>query len=479
VKRAIWAMAAVAVGGMWILAPVSGADEAGAGGPGSVPCGEEKTVAEEILDILKAQGSISESQYQELHERACAEAAELAQAAAPPPMSAGADARHWDVYWKDGLRVEDPDGKFKIRMGGRIQADWAGFDADSATVAALGEPDLDGGSGTEFRRARLYVSGTLWEHTIFKAQYDFAGGDVDFDDVYVGMTGIPYVDTFRTGHFKEAFSLNELTSSKYITFMERALPVSAFAPARNMGFGLGTNPVLDDRMTWALGFFRETNNFGDAFGTDGNWDLTGRITGLPYYADEGRKLLHLGFSFSHKFVNGDLSFATEPEAHLSPVDYVDTLDFPASGANLLDPEVAFIWGPLSVQGEFLANLVDSSEADDPTFWGWYGEVGYFLTGEHRVYSREDAAFERLSPKRNFSLGGGPGAWQLAARFSQLDLNSGNVNGGAMWDVTAGVNWWLNPNLRLSFNYVRSHLDDFQQVDGGNTNIFEGRVQVEF
>ncbi len=64
------------------------------------------------------------------------------------------------------------------------------------------------------------------------AQYDFAGGDADFKDVYVGLKKLPGVGTLKVGHFKEAFGLEELTSSKYITFIERSLPTEAFAPSR-------------------------------------------------------------------------------------------------------------------------------------------------------------------------------------------------------------------------------------------------------
>jgi GNAT superfamily N-acetyltransferase len=103
----------------------------------------------------------------------------------------------------------------------------------------------------EFRRAGLYASGTLWKDYLLKAQYDFAGGDADWKDVYLGMENIPVVGTLLVGQMHEPFSLEELTSSNYITFMERSLPTGAFALSRKTGIR-ASDAVLSKRMTWAV-----------------------------------------------------------------------------------------------------------------------------------------------------------------------------------------------------------------------------------
>lgn len=116
-------------------------------------------------------------------------------------------------YWKDGLRLDSNDGSIKLKIGGRLQNDYTFFAEDGDIERRLGE-DFD--DGTEFRRARFYFSGTIYNDIVFKTQYDFAGGDVDFKDVYVGFKNVPYVGNVRIGQFKEPFSLEELTSSNYI-----------------------------------------------------------------------------------------------------------------------------------------------------------------------------------------------------------------------------------------------------------------------
>ncbi|MBD3267118.1 hypothetical protein GF373_10655, partial [bacterium] len=169
--------------------------------------------------------------------------------------SSAQDTQDFDVFWDNGLKFQTPNKEFQMQLGGRIQNDWAFFLDD-----AFGE------DGVEFRRARLFVKGLLYEHLEFKTQYDFASGDGEFKDVYLGLVGIDYLGGLRIGHFKEPFGLEQLTSSKYITFLERSLP-DMFSPGRNTGL-MVHNSYLEERLTYALALFRETDEFGSDFGED-------------------------------------------------------------------------------------------------------------------------------------------------------------------------------------------------------------------
>jgi phosphate-selective porin OprO/OprP len=428
---------------------------------------EEKSTVEEILDILKNRGVINQDEHDQLLERAKAEEAEER-----PPNA-------FRVYWKDGIRMDSNDKRFKLKLGGRIMTDFANINADDDTENFLGGDET--GTGVEFRRARIYFQGTIYDRLEFKSQFDFAGGDADFKDMYVGLKDIPYVGHIRVGHMKEPFSLEELTSSKYITFMERGLP-NAFAPGRNTGITFFNNP-LEERLGWSLGFYREADDFGDGFDDDTEYNLTARLRGLPWYADEGRRLVHVGFSYSHKFRDeGDpttLRFRARPEAHLSEFRYVDTGDFLSDGADLLNPELAVVYGPFSIQGEYMYAMTDSAPFDDPEFWGFYVFGSYFITGENRAYRMSSGSFGRVKPKHNFLEDGGLGAWEIAFRYSYLDLTDNRLGevdgeGGNLGDFTAGINWYLNPNLRVMLNYVFADLDDV-----GDTHIVQSRFQIDF
>src|SRR5262249_41625754 len=132
-------------------------------------------------------------------------------------------------------------------------------------------------NGSEIRRARIQIDGLLYGRFDYMLEYDFATGNAEAKDVYIGLIDNPHSGALRVGHFTEPFSPEEVTSDNYITFMERALP-NAFAPSRNLGF-MAYNDPLDQRMTWALGAFRgNTDNFGNEV-SDGGWAVTGRVTG--------------------------------------------------------------------------------------------------------------------------------------------------------------------------------------------------------
>jgi phosphate-selective porin OprO/OprP len=430
---------------------------------------QTKSVAEEILDILRGNGQISEQQYQDLLNKARAEE-ENVQAALE---TKAADPSTFRLYWKEGIRFDSSDGDFKLRIGGRTMNDWTMYDTDEDIRDSVNDGESIG-NGTEFRRARLYIQGDIYQNIQFKAEYDFAGSEVAFKDVYIQLKEVPFFGSLTVGHFKEPFSLEELTSSRYITFMERSLGIEAFVPSRNTGFML-SNAVFEERATWAVGAFRDVDDTGDGFGRDSPYNVTARLTALPWYMDEAQ-LMHLGFSYSHRFRDDPdsvIQFRSRPEAHLGP-RFVDTGEFEADGVDLIGPEAALVYGPFSLQGEYFGAFTDSEEFDDPNFDAFYVYASVFLTGEHRVYDMGDGAFDRVSPRRNFDWQGGRGAWEAGFRYASLDLNDEGIEGGELDDFTFGLNWYLNPNVRLMFNYVFADLDD-----SGEANIFESRLQVDF
>ena len=110
-------------------------------------------------------------------------------------------------------------------------------------------------------------------------------------------------------------------------------------------------------------------------------------------------------------------------------------------------------------------------------------MGYFLTGEHREYNKESATFTRVVPrqrlawKRTGFTGGG--AWQVAARYSYLDLNSKGIEGGRVHDLTVGLNWFLNPNMKVQFNYFLTDRDAAGTAGDGLIHGFATRLAIDW
>jgi phosphate-selective porin OprO/OprP len=161
---------------------------------------------------------------------------------------------------------------------------------------------------------------------------------------------------------------------------------------------------------------------------------------------------------------------------------VDTGNIPGDVQyfSLFGAELAGVYGPLSFQGEYIRTDVDRSVGDSLVFDGYYGYMSWFMTGESRNYKADEGIFDILVPQKPFSLTtGGLGAWELGARFSEIDLNDDGVSGGRERDITAGLNWYPNPYIRFMANYIH-----VLEIDGGphdeeNLDIFQVRAQVAY
>ena len=205
--------------------------------------------------------------------------------------------------------------------------------------------------------------------------------------------------------------------------------------------------------------------------------LTGRISGLPMYRDEGRRLVHLGLGYSARDPLDDTQrFTARPEARFAPF-FVDTGDLFGDKGELFGLEGATVQGRLWVQAEWITAWSDTFELRGLRFDGAHVEAGWFFTGESRFYRTQEASFGRLTPDRRFG-GGNPftgngdgGALEVTARVSTIDLNDGPVRGGEMTDVSLGLNWYPTAATRLSLNYIYSDV-----MDVGSANILLLRYQ---
>ncbi len=377
----------------------------------------------------------------------------------------------FDVFWRDGLRMETNDGRFQVRIGGRMQYDWVVWGDDANVADVVAGPILN---GTEFRRARLYVQGYVYENIEYKLQVDFAGGEVAIKDLYFGVRHPTF--GFRMGHMKEPFSLEELTSSKYITFLERGLP-SVFDSERNSGFMLHGR-VIGGNFNYGVGVFRDTGDDGVGVRRDG-YNVSGRFAGALMNREDGRKVVHVGASAVFQNSDGsDRVFRQRPEVHLSP-RFISSGVVPTEGVAVIGLEGAVIHDAFSAQAEYKVAPVESEATGDPTFSGWYVFGSYFLTGESRAYDR--SVFQRLRPRRNFLEDGGLGAFEVAARYSKLDLTADAVDksedlikGTRLDNVTLALNWYWNPMTTMKFNFVRADIDQY-----GDIWAFLWRGQLEF
>ncbi|MCK6478780.1 MAG: OprO/OprP family phosphate-selective porin [Planctomycetes bacterium] len=373
------------------------------------------------------------------------------------------------VFWKDTLSFETADRAVTLKIGGRVHYDMVFPDADDDVEAARGDYDATAGA----RRLRMEFGGTLFGTVYFQNSVEFAGTSYAWKDNYFGLRGLPLGLDFRAGYFKEPFSLEQVTSSNFTTFQERS-SVDVFAPAFNHG-AMVSGTAVENRAWWWAGDFWD----GSTGTAPMNHNFTGRIAGLPYFEKEDAALVHLGLSVSDRSPESETHrYQQRPEAPFVP-RLVDTGTFSVDDRTLLGFEGAWVMGPFSAQAEWM-QASNSSHPDagpaggDPDYRGWYAYVSWFPTGESRAEGYSKGAFGRIRPKENWDGKGGMGAWEVALRYSVLDLDDDGVDGGVMDSWTLGVNWHLNPNARVMINYVMSNLHRVGDVD-----TVEVRFQVCF
>jgi phosphate-selective porin OprO/OprP len=404
-----------------------------------------------------------------------------------------------------------------VQLLGVFQADGVAFhqdDANRAPPAAGGVGFIE--DGADFRRARLAAKAALADNMTTFFQLDFAApGRPTFTDVWVDWTDLPWLGNVRVGHWKQPFSLEVVSSFRYTTFMERSSLFQAFTPFRHLGVG-AYNHTSDLMTTWAVSYFRSgQDQFGGSLSTVGGNALAGRLTRLASYDEsEGRFYFHLGGSY---FLNvpprHSIAFRSIPEIFVGEQapNGVGTAGFAVPGVfngtpffintgTLTDVvhvhtfglEALWVRGPLSVQAEAMAALVERPDVATAALDGAYIQLGYFLTGEHRPYDRVNGAIDRVRPFEDFflvhtdhGLARGWGAWELALRLSHIDLNDGDISGGIMNNLTFGMNWYCNPYCKVVFNYVHSWRESVPAgalpaiAASSEANAFAVRTQMDF
>lgn len=385
-----------------------------------------------------------------------------------------------DVFHGAGILVfQTADGNFKWWLDGRLMLDAAMYNSDLNALS----------NGAEIRRARMAMNLVFWKN--WASQFDIEyiqDSTIEIKDMWIGYTGFANGNSIlQIGNFKEPFGLETLTSSRYITFIERSL-LDNFSPDRHIGVAYAQ---WNRRFYASGGLFGQAVGSTDSTGQDQGYGVVGRVTALPLLTRNA--LVHVGLAGSYMTPNAatsaDLSDANQmrlrarPETHVNRGRFIDTKKMSnIDHQNLIGVELAAEFGPLSLQGEYNKATYKRtvSTLAEPSFDGWYAFASWFPTGEHRPYDYTAGEFDRVIPKSS------RGAIELVARYSTADLNDPNAGilGGKENITTVGGNWYVNPNVRLMVNYAWVVNDQNAKGDrsykvGDKFNTLQARFQLMF
>jgi len=320
-------------------------------------------------------------------------------------------------------------------------------------VIFFGRLELDGAmyssgvlkddNGFNMRRFRVGLAGHVipWPGWNYKLELDLTDGENTLSDAYLSWR-FKKLGTIRIGNQKVAQTLSGQTSSLSISFMERPLPVLAFTLQRRIGIGWDTNlKKLGANIT--------------AFASDPNESVGSHGWAARGYFNPTRgkfHVIHIGGSFMQLSSDRDARLRARPESHVTNIRLVDTDIWPdVDTSSALGLELAGSRGPVTFKSEFYRTEWSRPDAGNPNFKGWYGEASWFLTGEKAHY-REGKFIRPNILSDN-------GAWQVAFRFSTIDLNDEDVEGGTQKNLAFAINWYSKTHWRFMANVIKVRADD--------------------
>ena len=376
--------------------------------------------------------------------------------------------------WKGAPLLEDEDGGWSFKPFGRLQYD----------VGHVGSPDgIDNnglGFSNELRRGRIGVEGDIPGGFGYKIEVDFADGNVELTDALISYEATDDLGLVL-GQHNNFQSMEELTSSRFTSFMERAAFTDAFNFERRVGLSAtyAAGPVIAQ-----AGVF--TDNISDLgeIGDDNNAvSLDGRIVFAPKVDDTQ---LHVGGS-AHLRDNNDVGDIAETRYRQRPFIHSTDVRFLATPALTVEEETSYgleaalVRGPLHAAGEVHWLNADAGAEGDPTFFGGYAEVGYFLTGETRGY--KGGRFDRTKVLNPVGKGGA-GAFQINLRYDYLDLVDDGIIGGKQSGYEASLIWIPQDYVRFLLNYARISYDDAAVAAAGgdrdySIDVIGARAQIDF
>jgi len=405
------------------------------------------------------------------------EEAETAKAKDTPVIGAG----------RDGFYLKSADGKNVLRIRGYTQADFRAF----------GEGSRTNPSTFAFRRVRPIFEGTVSEYVDFKIMPDFAGNSITLFDAYANIRYFEQAQLL-VGKFKPPVGLERLQSATALMFMERSFP-TLLVPSRDLGIQLH-GQFGEGLIAYQVGVFNgaidNSANFNGDLAAVNAKEVAARIFTHPFKnADwEFARGFGVGLAATYQDPNTSLEslrFRTAGQQTFFRYNPATVTGLPGAvnveGAQYrVSPQAYFYYGPFGLMTEYVLEnerLVRGGASTFATNEAWQASFSYVLTGEN-------ASYRGVVPRSPVALGGdGWGAWELAARAHQIKFDSdifplyANPTTSAKGAIafTVGLNWYMNPNIKVVFNYERTAFNGGAPGNGNfeTENAFLTRLQLAF
>lgn len=440
------------------------------------------------IQELEARLAEIESQLNDLKESVAAETSDIRRVQGDAPAVTLANGRP---------TITTSDGNFRVAFRGVFQYDAAHYEQDDPAAVDNRRADVanasDLSSGGNFRRARIGIDGTVFHDWNFALWYEMGGSGVEaaqLNQAYIEYAGWKPWETaaplrFRIGAWATPVNLEDATSNTEGLFLERPaiaeLERSISGGDGRTGVGVFAN---GDRWYWSSVLT------GAVVGNSSEFDeQTGYLLRAAFLPLRGTTYgVHVGANVTGVLDVADtdatvldqqrVRLRERPELRVDGARFVDTGNINADGVTTYGVELGGFWKNLYASGEYIAIDVDRHGlGSDPSFSGWYVQGAWTLTGEARRWNSANGGFQGVRPANAFDPRNGHwGAWEIAARYSDLDLNyhegvqgagpivNDSVRGGDQRITTLGLNWYPNNTVRFLLDYQWVEIDRFDPED---------------
>lgn len=403
------------------------------------------------------------------------------------PTANPAEAKPVFAGWDKGFFIRSADDAYHLRITGQIQSDYREFVNSNDTL----NPDT-----FLVRRARLGIEATVFEHFEFRLLPDFGQGQARIQDSYLNVRYVDWLQ-IEVGKFKQPFSYEQLIQDRFVPTLERSL-IDQLVPGRDVGLMIHGEKLLDDRLDYAVAVSNGELNVDTD--TNDEKDLNGRLVYRPFRGVEGWSFLD-GLQLG---ISGGVGIEQEPVTP-SPLRTPATVPWFQFNSTVLANGVRTRWSPelvyfnrsLGLAMQYFRQEQELSPGAGPAvvrvpIEGLYFLGTYLITGEERTtYSEAVVPRRNFDPRHPLSC---PGAWELVARVSRLEVNSRVFAPGplrladplasspAATEMSLGFNWYLNAWVRLQFNWEHAWFDSNVRLGGlpfGHQDSLLTRFQVIF
>jgi len=369
------------------------------------------------------------------------------------------------------LTFESADQMYKTWFDLRVNFDGAHY-FDNDTYNELGD-------GFTIRRLRFAMKTVLYKHWTGEVDLNFAGGQLDVKDAFIGYKSQPRQFYVKAGYFKEPISMETTTTSRYQTFIEEPY-MTEFAPARQLGFnvskwgekylaiaGVHFNDVENIEVTT---YSQDENK---ANGTDEGYSLTGKLVIRPINMEH--KVIHLGISGSYRTPKTSwenpktFRISMRDMTNISRKKFLDTDDIPyVKNYSLLGGEFSAAYDHLKFSSEYIrTNLKRKAGYENYQAEGLYASLSYLVFGGKYNYDEEEGEFTQVTRGQKW------GDLEVALRYDYINLNDNQakIRGGSANGYTAGVTFHVNSNVKFMLNYTYINHDRYAN---GKGTLYVGR-----